>query len=226
MCFSPEFSFGAGAVLAVVGASSIRKATGFRQKVFAGIPLIFSFQQFTEGVLWLALTRPGYESYERISTHIFLFIAQVIWPVYVPLSIFLLGQEIKGGNWLRVLSFTGVLVSVFLATRLYTYPVSAFVSEMHIVYQQHYPVVPFHLITVLYLLVTIVPPFLSGHTKMWLLGCAILFSTLVTQLVFANSFISVWCFFAAIISAVVHQVVLEMNRANTISGQSSLAAEV
>jgi hypothetical protein len=225
MCFSPEFSFGAGAVLAVVGAFSIRKATGFRQKVFAGIPLIFSLQQFTEGVLWLALTRPGYESYASISTHIFIFIAQVIWPTYVPLSVFLLGKGINDGNWLRALTFTGVLVSVFQAIRLYSYPVSAFVSEMHIAYQQYYPVLPFPVITILYLLATILPPFLSSHKKMWMLGSAVLFSSVVTQLFFANIFISVWCFFAALISVVVYVIVSEMSRTDQLSVSGKPAVE-
>jgi hypothetical protein len=211
MCFSPEFSFGAGAILTVVGAASIRKATGVSQKVFAGIPIIFSLQQIIEGFLWLALTRPGYEELGDITTHIFLFMAQVVWPAYVPVSVLLLGGKGVGKKWLRLMAFTGILVSVYQLIQLYFFPVSAFVSEMHIVYQQRYPPTPFHLLTILYLMVTILPPFFSAQKKMWMLGAAVFFSSAITQMLFTNSFISVWCFFAALISVVVYVILAEMN---------------
>ncbi len=95
MCFSTSASFGAGAILAVIGVASIKKAKSPSETFFASIPLIFSFQQFTEGFVWLSLSNPTYAFLQQISTYTFLFIAQVIWPTWVPLSIFLLEKKSK-----------------------------------------------------------------------------------------------------------------------------------
>jgi len=55
MCFSATASFGASAVLGVIGIVAVAKAKTNPQRVFATIPLIFSVQQLSEGFLWLSL---------------------------------------------------------------------------------------------------------------------------------------------------------------------------
>ena len=55
MCFSSNASFGASAVLAVVGVVAIAKAKNTPGRLFAAIPFIFSIQQFAEGMLWLSM---------------------------------------------------------------------------------------------------------------------------------------------------------------------------
>ena len=55
MCFSSNASFGASAVLAVVGVVAIAKAKNTPGRLFAAIPIIFSIQQFAEGMLWLSM---------------------------------------------------------------------------------------------------------------------------------------------------------------------------
>lgn len=55
MCFSSIASFAASGILVVVGIASIKKVEYPSQLMFAGIPILFSGQQFTEGFVWLAL---------------------------------------------------------------------------------------------------------------------------------------------------------------------------
>ena len=81
MCFSAGASFGAGAILSVVGVASIRKAQSPSKILFASIPLLFAMQQITEGFLWLSVTDPTYASLEQVTTFGFLFFAQVAWPI-------------------------------------------------------------------------------------------------------------------------------------------------
>jgi len=90
MCFSATASFGAGVVLAAIGIASIKKVNHPSQILFAAIPLIFCVQQVTEGFLWLGFAKPDYASLQQFTTNTFLFIAQVAWPLCVPLSILLL----------------------------------------------------------------------------------------------------------------------------------------
>ena len=81
MCFSAGASFAAGAVLSIIGVGSIRKAQSPSQVLFASIPLVFSVQQVSEGVLWLALQNSKFESLAPLATYLFLFFAQVLWPL-------------------------------------------------------------------------------------------------------------------------------------------------
>ena len=99
MCFSTSASFGAGVVLAVIAIAAIKKAKSGPETFFAGIPLMFSFQQITEGFVWVSLSNPGYSSLQQVSTYTFLFIAQVVWPLWVPLSIYLLEKNEKRKYW-------------------------------------------------------------------------------------------------------------------------------
>jgi len=59
MCFSASASFAGGAVLTTIGVASVSKVSDPKQKLFAEIPLLFAFQQFAEGVVWLTLKAGG-----------------------------------------------------------------------------------------------------------------------------------------------------------------------
>ncbi|WP_074903317.1 DUF6629 family protein [Nitrosomonas communis] len=55
MCFSAGASFIASGALSIISVSAIRKVKNRKDIFIAFIPLIFAFQQFTEGLLWVAL---------------------------------------------------------------------------------------------------------------------------------------------------------------------------
>ena len=95
MCFSPEASFAGGAIISVIGVATIRKVHKPSQILFAIIPIFFGLQQITEGLLWLTLPLTGYDMFQLISTYIFLTMAQVIWPVMIPLSVLLMEKSEK-----------------------------------------------------------------------------------------------------------------------------------
>ena len=54
MFFSAGASFGASAVLGLIGSAAIAKARMIPQGLFAGIPLIFCVQPLAEGMLPLS----------------------------------------------------------------------------------------------------------------------------------------------------------------------------
>src|SRR5476649_1319487 len=101
MCFSASASFGAGAVLLVMGITSLKKSSKPSQILFASIPLFFALQQITEGFLWLSLLHPLYASCRWPATYLFLLFAQIIWPIWVPLSIRLLEKKPNRKKWLN-----------------------------------------------------------------------------------------------------------------------------
>jgi hypothetical protein len=211
MCFSASVSFGAGAVLFVIGVASIKKAKTPSQFIFASIPLIFAVQQITEGFLWLALSNPDYAFLKQFATYNFLFFAQVVWPVWAPFSILKLEPKERQSKAKMFFVAIGSLVSLYLAYCLLTFQVEAKIVGHHISYVEHFPASINKYGVFLYVIVAVVPPFLSRIKRMWLLGSMILVSYIITAIFYEDYVISVWCFFAAIISIAVFVIVSELN---------------
>lgn len=210
MCFSATASFSAGVVLTVIGIASIRKAKKTSQLVFASIPLIFAVQQISEGFLWLALSDPAYAPLRDLTTYLFLFFAQIVWPLCVPISVLLLETNQKKKKVLKIFTGIAIATSVVLAAFLVLYDVSANIDGHHIAYDQEYPARLLHYGAIPYLIVTIAPLFFSGVKRMWFLGTTVLASYVVTAIFYQGYVLSVWCFFASIISVIVFVIMREL----------------
>jgi len=203
MCFSASASFGISAVLFVGGVFAVKKTRVLQQVPFSSIPLVFSFQQFTEGILWLSLTNPIYAGWQQASTYLFLIIAHVFWPLWVSISLLLLEKNLIRRKILLLSAVLGVVVSVFLAYSLFNYSVSSVESGHHISYSISFPHYIVGSFGVFYFISTVIPFFISTVKKMNLLGCVLLISFIITKLFFEEYLPSVWCFFAAPSSIIV-----------------------
>ena len=170
---------------------------------FAAIPLIFCIQQMIEGLLWLALTDPVYASLENVTTYSFLFFAQVIWPIWIPFAVLSLEVKSKYKTIQKIIVGIGGLVSLYLAYFLASFPIKAMITGSHILYLQDYPKTISNYGSFLYVLATIVPCFISRIKQMVLLGILILISYGITLFFYSDYTISVWCFFASIISIMI-----------------------
>lgn len=199
MCFSSTASFGASGVLLVIGVASIIKTSQPRQLLFAVIPLIFAVQQFTEGFLWLSLEGrlPGYE---KILTYSYLFFAQVLWPVWIPLAFLWLENDNTRRIFLKTLTGFGFLVGLYLAYALLYFNVSSEIVNHHIKYRLDFPQSLQGYGNPFYGLATVVPIFVSGVKGMKIFGLLIILAYLVSFFYFKSALISVWCYFAAVIS--------------------------
>ena len=89
MCFSASASFAASGVLSVVGAVSLTKAER-NERLFAAVPLIFAAQQAIEGALWIS---PVESACQIGWGYGFLGFAYVVWPVYVPIAVYLMEKR-------------------------------------------------------------------------------------------------------------------------------------
>lgn len=214
MCFSAGASFGAGAILSVVGVASIRKAESPSQILFASIPLMFAVQQITEGFLWLSLTDPAYASLQQVTTYNFLFFAQVAWPMWVPFAILKLEPKERQRTFEKVLAGIGAFVSLYLAYCLLSYHVEAKVVGYHITYQQDYPSALGRYGGLLYVIATVAPPFFSRIKRMWMLGATVLISYVITTVLYTDYIVSVWCFFASIISIAIYVIMYNLRKTN------------
>jgi hypothetical protein len=212
MCFSAIASFSSGIILGTIGAVTLKTAPKNSHRPFAAIPLIFALQQITEGFLWLCLKGKIDAGWEQLLTYQFIIIAQVIWPFWVPFSMLLLEQKQKRKNLFYLLITVGILFSLTIAYRLLFYPVYVTIEEHHISYHLAFPVIIHYGGSITYLIVILASPFVSTVKRMSLVGFLTLFSFIAAELLYTKYIISVWCFFAAIISIAVYAVVREQRK--------------
>ncbi|MBL0048243.1 MAG: hypothetical protein IPP32_09145 [Bacteroidetes bacterium] len=214
MCFSAQASFTASAVLALVGIASVKKVSLPAQTAFACIPFLFAFQQFTEGLLWLSFTHPEFSYLKSASTYSFLIVAQIIWPTWVPLSILFLEQNIKRKRVLTYILSLGILLSLYLSYCYIIYPIHAEISGHHIKYNLEFPHTQnlLWLSAFFYFIPTVVSTLVSSVNRMQILGITILTSCIITRIITPKYFISIWCFFAAIISVLVLVILKDLKK--------------
>lgn len=206
MCFSAGASFGAGALLGGIGIVAIAKAKTTPQRLFATIPLFFSVQQLSEGLLWLSLKNPGLAGWQSFFIYTFLAFAMMVWPLWIPLTIRLLEKDAKRKRIMNVLLGTGAVIFAGIGCILLLYPVQIVPAHHHLGYRFSFPQAVKNLIwlfTALYLIATIITPFVSSIKKMKWLGTAFIISYLFTIIFYSGFVVSVWCYFAAVLSFVV-----------------------
>jgi hypothetical protein len=212
MCFSPAASFTAAAVLSVAGIAALRISTTGPQRVLSGIPLLFALQQVTEGVLWMSLADPSLGHLAPWAMYGFLLFAQVIWPVYVPFSMFVFEQVAARKKLIGMLMAAGLLFGAYSAWCLYAWPVSAEIEAHHIRYNLGYALSQKWYYGLLYFIPTILAPLAASDKKLHWLGYLFLGSYIVARVLFHFYVISVWCFFGAIISIAVLLIIVRQNK--------------
>jgi hypothetical protein len=205
MCFSAEASFAGGVIISAIGVATVRKVHKPSQILFSSIPLFFGIQQITEGMLWLTLPLTDYEGLRHVSTYVFLVMAQVIWPVMIPLAVLFMEVSEKKKKYIVGLLFVGTSLSIYYAVCLLSFNVYPQIQGYHIFYGNDFPKSPVFTIVsfIFYLIATITPLFVSSIKRTHMLGILMTLSCLVTGIFFTQYLLSVWCFFAALISAVI-----------------------
>jgi hypothetical protein len=200
MCFSALASFGAGVTLLAIGVASARRTHRAAELPYALIPLCFGVQQLLEWALWLTLAQPQ-QCLSALLTQGYSVFSQVIWPIYIPLAVYLLEPAGLRRHAMALIALACASVGLYLLWYMAHVPVVAEFSGQHIAYifpHFHQP-----LATVLYLFAACVSPLLSSWPRVRLFGALATLSLLGTAYFYSQWFISTWCFFAAILSAVV-----------------------
>nr|WP_156062649.1 DUF6629 family protein [Flavobacterium chilense] len=126
------------------------------------------------------------------------------------MAILLLEKEKTRKHIQRVLVAIGILVSAYLTYCLFNFNIRSEIDCYHIAYIQTYPE-PFRIMGgLLYIIATILPPFFSHIRRMWWLGVMVLISYVITTVFYESYLVSVWCFFASVISLSVYLIMSEI----------------
>ena len=210
MCFSAEASFAAGVVLLPAGIYCARIAARKRPAhlPLAVVPLAFAFQQFAEGFVWIGLAR-GDDDLVQIGSLSFLAFALGVWPFWAPLSVLAMERERETRRWLGVAALLGLALG---ATLYLTMALNAGqwlrVQVVHhsIIYNPDglpvFGLLPHECWDVAYGGAVVLPFFLApAGRRLAVFRILLVVSAVVGLIVFKHTFVSVWCFFAAVLSA-------------------------
>jgi Family of unknown function (DUF6629) len=209
MCFSADASFAAGAALIPVGGICVAMALRKRPALLplALVPIFFGLQQLSEGFVWLglhdadtALTRPA--------SLVFLFFALAFWPFWFPLITAVAETQPRKRvifRWLTVISAVWFFV---LYLPIITGPESVLTTRVaHHSIQYDYDGLAIYryiskpLLRVAYFMCVALPMLFGSESLGKLPGLFFAVSAVISALVFSYAFVSVWCFFAALLSA-------------------------
>lgn len=207
MCFSAPASFATSAALVPAGAYCVGVALRNNKSLLglAIIPFVFSAQQFLEGLVWTGIDTNNL-ALRRGAAFGFLFFALTFWPFWVPFYAYMKETDAPKKRFLGMLTVLGLLGGQILFVPILLYPEVLIVEVLNhsIVYNfalapgfRQMPRVWWQLA---YLVVVGVPLLIAPSRGFARFGLALLISAIVTQIFFWMSFVSVWCFFAALLS--------------------------
>jgi hypothetical protein len=200
VCFSATGSFATAGGLTAIGAMSLSRASSKPLRAYAVIPLFFAAQQAAEGIVWLTLGDPSRAIAYHVAVNVFLAFALVVWPSWLPRTLASLERDGARRRTLKALSWWGAIVSIGASAMLALRPATARIvghsisydyARSHVIYMIGY-VVP-----------TVVPFFVSTVSLARTLGVMLVVSLVATIISERAAFTSVWCFFGAILSALI-----------------------
>ena len=201
MCFSASASFVAGASLLAIGAVTVKKAGRKAELPFAAIPLLFGVQQTIEGIIWLTF-RFDTPLLNTVMTNAYSLFSHVLWPIYVPFAVLALEPVPWRRKVLYAFLAIGTAAGLYLLINMVRFPIMSKLVGAHIEYVSPH----FYAFVVMgsYLAGTCLSALLSSHKVVNLFGAVALLLFVAVYHIYTLWFISVWCFFAAVLSAVVY----------------------
>lgn len=166
---------------------------------FASIPLLFGIQQIIEGIVWISFDASFIHS---IATYLFVLFAYVLWPTFVPISIWLIEKNPIRKKILWGISLVGIVVSIYLFTFSVISPVTCSIVQDSIFYQVDvpYPLLSF----LLYFFATCAGSMVSSFLRIQIFGTFVILSFFFAHWLYPVTLFSVWCFFSAVLSIIIY----------------------
>jgi hypothetical protein len=222
MCFSATASFTLSAVLGAVGVASISQCALPRTKLFAAIPLLFGLQQFAEGIVWATMDAPVHAALHESAVVTFLDLALVIWPLWAPLSLWLIEPSGVRRRLQLSLFIVGVIVAAVALHLLLKWEPYAVVKGRSIDYQHASMgvAIPEWVLLLAYSLPTVASFFVSTVPMVRKIGVTLAISLVIAFMIKHAALTSVWCFFAAALSVMIYLAVRRMDRAPALARAS------
>lgn len=206
MCFSATASFAASALLIPSGIYCIKLAIAKDPDYLplAFTPLAFGIQQALEGIVWLGIDSNNFHDIDIASLG-FLFFSHWFWLFWMPFLVWTSDRNQK----IKQVCLMFAILGFFYGASLYL-PIFANdnwleidANNCSIAYQAklifNFPMFR-EVASIIYGVIIGVPLLIASTPNINTFGALILMSMLFSQVFFYYAFISVWCFFAALLS--------------------------
>ena len=218
MCFSATASFSASAVLIPVGIYCVKKATSLQKPywVIALLPLVFGIQQMVEGLVWMG-TAPDCGVTTRLAALGFMFFSHLFWLIWIPLSCYVVeNSTIKRKVFLTFVfigAAHGMLIYIPLWFRADWLTVELVRQSIDykatLLYDEYIPRI---IVRTFYALIILVPLLLASDRYIRIFGVILAISVAISTVFFSYAFISIWCYFAAVLSFYILIMILHLTK--------------
>jgi hypothetical protein len=199
MCLSAQADLLGGVVIGAIGIDAVRHVGARRDHLpLAALPLILAVHQLDEAFVWWGLQGHVAESVGRAATWVYLLIAFVLLPVYLPVAVLCLEPRGRRRQAMVALTGLGVIVSIVLLAAMVAGPVTAELGDYHVNYDTGLRSGGF--VVLLYVVATCGALLFSGYRDVALFGVVNLVAVAVLARLTIDGFASLWCAWAAVTS--------------------------
>ena len=202
MCFSPQADLVGGVIIGTIGVDALRHVERRASHLaIAALPVILAFHQLDEAFVWFGLEGHVAKSVEHVALWIYLLIAFVLLPIFVPLAV--MGYEPTARKKWAMSPFVvvGSYVSVVLLLAMLRGPFGVTMHSLHLSYNLRLGHAYF--VVGLYVIAVCGAFLFSGIRPMVVFGMINLVAVIVIVVLTVDGFASVWCAWAAISSGAI-----------------------
>jgi len=206
MCFSATASFTAATILIPAGIYAAKKSSRLNKPYWAIalLPLIFGIQQIFEGLVWLEI-EPGGGGSTRMASLGFMFYSHLFWLAWIPFACFVIEHKPLKRKLFFVLILIGSIHGLLMYLPLW-FNLDWLLVELvgrsidykaTLLYDDYLPRI---VVRILYALIVLIPLLLCSDRYIKFFGFMVAASVAIATIFFGYAFISIWCYFAAILS--------------------------
>ncbi len=192
-----------GGLVAGIGVDALRHIREPKQILLASLPLMFGLHQLDEAFVWLGLQGHVSESIERVGIWVYLIFALAALPAIVPVAVFAVEPSAARRKLIGAMAALGIAVGVSLGVAVFRGSVNAAIDGRHIAYD----VSSLHQggrLTALYVVAGCGALLLCTYRDIALVGMLNLVAVPILMWMTVSGFISLWCFWAAIVGVLVN----------------------
>lgn len=222
MCLAPEADIAAAAVITVAAVDAARHVREPREIPIAGLPWLFVAHSIMSAFVWWSLQGKVSQGTGDIAAWLFMLFAFSLFPAYVPWAIYALEADERRRRRMLVIAVIGTIVCVVFFIRLVLGEGRATDGGWYIDYR--IDATDNGILAIGYIIATCGAMLLSGERVLVIYGWLNAAAVILLALLVAAGFASLWCFWAAITSAMVAVYLRRRRRLEGMSGASSGAS--
>jgi len=202
VCFSPQADLVGGVIVGGIGIDVLRHRAGRNShNALIALPLVLGFHQFVEAFVWLSLQGHLSAGIGRFAMWVYVSIAFVFLPVFVPIAVFALEPRARRRLLMAPFVVLGAVVGGVLLAAMINGPVSVRLRPYHLAYSL--PLRHGIVVVSLYVVAVCGAWLLSSYRPIALYGILNLVAVIIIAKLSADGFASVWCGYAAVTSAAI-----------------------